>query len=274
MELLTGIAQQTALAIQNSQLQSKEAIREQLERELVIARNIQKTFLPAELPVPPGWKMDVCWRTAREVGGDFYDAFTLPDGRIAILVADVTDKGMSAALYMTVTHTLLRTVSQQVDNPAEILYRVNELLLRDTPHGMFITAFLGILDHKNGEFIYSNAGHNLPICRHPDGRLEKLLKGGMPLGIMEDLTLQGHTFHFRHGDSLILFTDGVTEASTATDYFGDQRLEAAIFNADGNEPEQILDSIEKALVLFQGSETPSDDVTILAIHRRETPPKD
>lgn len=274
LELLTGIAQQTALAIQNDRLQSMEVVREQMERELVIARNIQKTFLPAELPAPPGWKMDVRWRTAREVGGDFYDVFTLPDGRIVALVADVTDKGMSAALYMTVTHTLLRTVSQQVDNPAEILYRVNELLLRDTPHGMFITAFLGILDRKNGEFIYSNAGHNLPICRHPDGRLEKLLKGGMPLGIMEDLTLQGHTFQFGQGDSLILFTDGVTEASTATDYFGDQRLEAAIINADGNEPEQILDSIEKALVQFQGSETPSDDVTILALHRCEILPKD
>ncbi len=269
LEMLTGIAQQTALAIQNDRLQGMAVIQERLEREFQIAREIQQTFLPTELPKHPNWKLDVRWRPAREVGGDFYDVFELSKDRLAILVADVTDKGMSAALYMTVTRTLLRTVAQTLPTPAEILSSVNELLLRDTPHGMYITAFLGILDLKSGEFDYANAGHNLPICRHPDGKMEKLLKGGMPLGIMEELSLNNNRMILNRGDTLILFTDGVTEAYIATDYFGDHRLEAAIMAAKDQEPETILDGIDKALVEFQESEVPSDDVTILAVHHCE-----
>jgi len=274
LELLLGISQQTALAIQNDRLQGMELSRERMEKEFQIARDIQRTFLPSELPTHPGWDLDVRWRTAREVGGDFYDVFPVPDGRLAILVADVTDKGMSAALYMTVTRTLLRTVCQQITNPAEILYRVNELLLRDTPHGMFITAFLGILDRQSGLLDYSNAGHNLPICRREDGRLEKLLKSGMPLGILEDLVLLGHQIHMGHGDTLVMFTDGVTESSTATDFFGDNRLEEAIRHAPQNTVLNILQAVEDAMTEFLGSEDPADDMTILALHRKMMKLKD
>jgi serine phosphatase RsbU (regulator of sigma subunit)/putative methionine-R-sulfoxide reductase with GAF domain len=269
LELLQGISHQTALAIQNDRLQGMEVSRERMEREFQIARDIQRTFLPSELPTHPGWELDVRWRTAREVGGDFYDVFPIPDGRLAILVADVTDKGMSAALYMTVTRTLLRTVCQQVTSPAEILCRVNELLLRDTPHGMFITAFLGILDRQSGVLDYSNAGHNLPICRRADGTMEKLLKSGMPLGILEELVLLGHQIHLEHGDSLIMFTDGVTESSTSTDFFGDNRLEEAIRGSAQNSALHLLQSVEDAMSDFLGSEDPADDMTILALHRKD-----
>jgi sigma-B regulation protein RsbU (phosphoserine phosphatase) len=177
---------------------------------------------------------------------------------------------MSAALYMTVTRTLLRTVARQFTTPAEILSSVNELLLRDTPHGMYITAFLGILDQHTGELKYANAGHNLPICRHPNGILEKLLKGGMPLGIIEGLTLTNQSIRLAIGDTLVLYTDGVTEASTSIDFFGDIRLEAAIKDAGDQEPRTILDAIDRALVEFQESEIPSDDVTILAVHHCES----
>jgi sigma-B regulation protein RsbU (phosphoserine phosphatase) len=269
LEILTGIAQQTALAIQNDRLENLADIQERLEREFQIAREIQKTFLPSEMPIYKEWELDVRWRPAREVGGDFYDVFELSDNRLAMLVADVTDKGMSAALYMTVTRTLLRTVAQQFNTPAEILTNVNKLLLRDTPHGMFITAFLGILDLRSSELTYANAGHNLPICKHPFGPLEKLQKGSMPLGIMEKLSLKNNLLKIEPGDSLILFTDGVTEAYTATDFFGDQRLEDAIRQARNQEPATILDSIDHALVEFQESEIPSDDVTLLVVHHHE-----
>lgn len=269
LEILSGIAQQTSLAIQNDRLQSMAVVQERLEREFQIAREIQQTFLPSELPQYPGWKLDVRWRPAREVGGDFYDVFQLSHDRLAILVADVTDKGMSAALYMTVTRTLLRTVSQQLSTPAEILDYVNELLLRDTPHGMYITAFFGLLDLKTGVLFYANAGHNLPICKSSTGKLEKLKKGGMPLGIIEGLTLQNHEINLEFGDTLILFTDGVTEASTSTDFFGDHRLEEAILKAKDQEPETILDEIDEALIRFQKTEIPSDDVTVLALHHCE-----
>lgn len=267
LEILTGIAQQTALAIQNDRLQNMVVVRERLEREFQIAREIQRTFLPSELPQYSGWKMDVRWRPAREVGGDFYDIFQLPDNRLAIVVADVTDKGMSAALYMTVTRTLIRTVARQFSTPAEILSNVNDLLLRDTPHGMYITAFLGILDQQTGDLNYANAGHNLPIFKRTDGKIDKLTKGGMPLGIIEDLSLINHQGSVAVGDSLIMYTDGVTETSTAIDFFGDKRLENAIREAADQEPVTILDAIDNALIEFQESDIPADDVTILAVHR-------
>ena len=134
---------------------------------------------------------------------------------------------------------------------------------------MFITAFLGILDLRSSELTYANAGHNLPICKHPFGPLEKLQKGSMPLGIMEKLSLKNNLIKLEPGDSLILFTDGVTEAYTATDFFGDQRLENAIRQAKNQEPETILDSIDNALVEFQEFEIPSDDVTLLVVHHHE-----
>ncbi len=163
VEIINGIAQQTAMAIQNDRLQLAVLSQERLEREFQLAREIQQTFLPDHLPQPEGWQVDARWRPAREVGGDFYDLFWISAHQMAVVIADVSDKGISAALYMTLTRTLFRTVAQQKRQPAEIFAQVNELLLRDTPHGMFVTAVLGVIDLHTGRMLYANAGHNLPI---------------------------------------------------------------------------------------------------------------
>ncbi len=271
LEIIKGIARQTSLAIQNDRLQKSQVARERLEREFQLAREIQRTFLPSDYPQPAGWQLDARWRPARDVGGDFFDIFTLPRQKLALVIADVSDKGISAALYMTLTRTLIRTVAQQEKTPRSILAQVNELLLRDTPHGMFVTAILGILDVKTGEMIYANAGHNLPIIRRgTDHKLEILSKGSMPLGILENVVFVDHKTELLPGDTLLMYTDGITEAYGESDIFGDERLHQAVLKTDHPDAAVILDSIDADLMAFRGSNQPSDDVTALALHRKNS----
>jgi len=224
--------------------------------------------LPDHLPQPEGWQVDARWRPAREVGGDFYDLFWISAHQMAVVIADVSDKGISAALYMTLTRTLFRTVAQQKRQPAEIFAQVNELLLRDTPHGMFVTAVLGVIDLHTGRMLYANAGHNLPIIwKKENGGLEKLEKGSMPLGIIEKVNFVNHETQLLHGDTMLLYTDGITDTYVDQDLFGEKRLEAAILNDTNHEARSILTTIDLALMDFQSSGQPADDVTAVTIHR-------
>ncbi len=269
LEIITGIGRQTSLAIQNDRLLNAQVNQEKLEREFQLAREIQETFLPTDFPHPNGWHLETRWRPARDVGGDFFDIFTLPNHRLALVIADVSDKGISAALYMTLTRTLIRTVAQQANTPSKILAQVNDLLLRDTPHGMFITAVLGILDTRTGELTYANAGHNLPIIRRKDDQnLESFEKGSMPLGILERLSFSDKKVTLQPGDTLLMFTDGITEAFVETEYFGDERLAKAILKSDLPDASTVMESIDTALMQFSGTSQPSDDVTALAISRK------
>jgi phosphoserine phosphatase RsbU/P len=267
-EIITGIAQQTAMAIQNERLQEAVLSQERLEREFQLAREIQQTFLPDHLPQPEGWQVDARWRPAREVGGDFYDLFWITPHQMAIVIADVSDKGISAALYMTLTRTLFRTVAQQKHEPAQIFAQVNELLLRDTPHGMFVTAVMGVIDLHTGRMVYANAGHNLPILwRKANSGLDKLEKGSMPLGIIENVNFINHETQLHHGDTMLLYTDGITDTYVNQELFGEERLEAAILSDNIHEARSILGTIDQALMDFQGSGQPADDVTAVTLHR-------
>ncbi len=163
IEIISGIAQQAALAIQDDRLQKEMVVRERLETEVQLARQIQQTFIPEVLPTHPHWQLSARWRTARQVGGDFYDVIELPDDRLGIFIADVADKGMPAALFMALTRTLLHAAARETSSPAEALRRVNELLLPDTKQGMFVTAVYAVLDLNTGELTYANAGHNPPL---------------------------------------------------------------------------------------------------------------
>ncbi len=269
MEIISGIAQQTALAIQNEKLQAAVLSRERLEREFQLAREIQQTFLPDKLPHLESWEVEARWRPAREVGGDFYDLFWLSKNQMAIVIADVSDKGISAALYMTLTRTLIRTVAQQNHSPAGVFRQVNELLLRDTPHGMFVTALFGIIDLNTGVLTYANAGHNLPtIWRDGDHTLETLEKGSMPLGIIENVKFVNHEIHLLPRDTILLYTDGITDTFANNEMFGEERLYETIKHDSLHTADSIMASIDKALMEFQGSAQPADDVTALAIYRK------
>ena len=271
IELLNGVSQQIALAIQDDYLNKEMIIRERMEKEIQLARQIQKTFLPEALPQIEGWDLDLRWNTAREVGGDFYDAFKIHDDKIAFAIADVSDKGMPAALYMTVTRTLIRSSAQSLHSPAKILARVNELLaLENQTSGMFVTAVLGVLDPQSGEFEYAIAGHNLPLlCRAATGQVENLKKGGIALGVIEKAEYEDHCTVMKPGDSLLLYTDGVTETfSPDEEPFAEKNLIDAFEQSFTQKTQSALEYIEGKLTVFRGKQPLSDDVTMIHIHKR------
>jgi sigma-B regulation protein RsbU (phosphoserine phosphatase) len=287
LEIITGISQQAALAIQNDVLQSEIVERERLEREMQLAREIQRTFLPETVPVLPGWDLKVRWRTARQVGGDFYDFFKMPGNRLGLVIADVADKGMPAALYMTLVRTLMRATVQDrmnpaVKAPAEVLERVNDILVPDAPKGMFVTLAYAVIHLKTGNVEFANAGHNPPLWVQTASstakgcQLEHLERSGMALGVMAGTHYQGRKFTLEAGDYLVMYTDGVTEAfSPEEDLFGEERLLATIeqtidCSANGAEKvnsQSVLESIDQAVTNFIGTQALSDDLTLVVIKR-------
>jgi serine phosphatase RsbU (regulator of sigma subunit) len=269
LEIITGISQQAALAIQNDLLRHEVVERERLERELQLAREIQKTFLPRRLPGLPGWDVDVRWRPARQVGGDFYDIFTLPNKQIGLVIADVADKGMPAALFMTLIRTLIRAAVHEQKSPAAVLEHVNKLLAPDSQRGMFVTVVYAVLSAHTGRLAYANAGHNLPLLlRAETCEIEQLLGGGMALGIMNKVSLTEHQLMLEPGDCLIFYTDGVTEAfSPSGEMYGEPRLHETIRSVPTVSARTMLNAIEDSVNAFIDTEPPSDDLTLLAIQR-------
>ncbi len=270
LEIINGVAQQTALAIQNDRVKEEHIERERLNREFSLAREIQETFLPAHLPVFPGWEIDTRWQTARQVGGDFYDIFRLSGDRVGLVIADVSDKGMPAALYMTVTRTLIRANIQNAHSPSAVLHKVNRQLHSSAPNSMFITVVYAIISLKTGEMVYCNAGHNRPIVvRAASGKTETLLKGGAALGVFEKVELVDHAITLEPGDEGLFYTDGVTESiSPSTNaLFGEERLDQVLACATEEGVCALLDRLDQALLSFREGSPPSDDVTLLAIQR-------
>ncbi len=269
LEIVNGIAQQIALAIQNDRLQSEMVGRERLETEIQLARQIQQTFIPEHLPEHPGWELAARWKTARQVGGDFYDVIELPNHKLGIIIADVADKGVPAALFMALTRTLVRAAAVEAPTPAEVLQRVNDLLLPDTRQGMFVTAVYAVLDQETGEFTYANAGHNPPFWIRTDGQIEKLTRTGIALGVLEANPISQKMIQISKGASVLLYTDGVTEAFSAEgDLFGESRLQDNIRSNHMSSAHDLLDAIDVSLEEFIGPNPLSDDLTLLAIRRK------
>ncbi|MCL4530896.1 MAG: GAF domain-containing protein [Chloroflexi bacterium] len=268
LEIINGIAQQAALAIQNDRLQREMVEREHLETEVRLARQIQQTFIPDTLPERPEWELAARWKTARQVGGDFYDVIELPNHKLGLFIADVADKGMPAALFMALTRTLVRAAVIENPSPADALRRVNELLIPDTHQGMFVTAVYAVLNENTGELTYANAGHNPPFWVRTDGRIEKLTRTGIALGVVEMDTISQRTIQIFPGESLLLYTDGLTEAfSSNGDMFGEERLLAAL-QCKASSAEALLDDIEMRVNEFVGTEPASDDLTMLVVRRK------
>jgi serine phosphatase RsbU (regulator of sigma subunit) len=271
LEIITGIGHQAALAVQSDRLQQEMAEREQLERELQLAHDIQQTFMPSQSPDLRGWELAFAWCAARQVAGDFYDFFQLPDRRLGLVIADVADKGMPAALFMALTRTLMRAAALEEASPAAALARVNDLLVPDAQQGMFVTVVYAVLSLETGELTYANAGHNLPLLsRSRTGQLEQLDKGGMALGVLEGVRPEERVVSLEPGDCLVFYTDGVTEAFSAQgDVYGEERLRAAIQSAGSGSAQAMLDAVDASVVAFIGDATHSDDRTVMALHRLE-----
>lgn len=268
-EITIGITQQAALAIQNDLLQSEAVERERLERELQLAREIQQTFLPDRLPACEGWELDVLWKPAREVGGDFYDVFVLPGNRLGLVIADVADKGMPAALFMTLVRTLIRATAREELSPSAVLEVVNDLLVSDTEHGLFITVAYAVLSLDTGKVVFANAGHNLPILiRNEPKQIEILETTGMALGVLEGIHISDMSKSLNPSDCLIFYTDGITESfSPEGEMFGENRLREIILDRSSESAHHLLQSIDQAVQEFISGLPSSDDVTLLTVRR-------
>ncbi len=266
MEIINGIAQQAALAIQNDRLQEEMVIRERLETEVQLARQIQMTFIPDTLPARKGWDMAARWWTARQMGGDFYDVLELPGDRLGILIADVADKGVPAALFMALTRTLVRAVVREIQSPGEVLRRVNDLLIPDTQQGMFVTGVYAILHTETGRLVYANAGHNPPLWVRKDGQVDRLTRTSMALGVVEGEQVEEREIHLEGGDYLLFYTDGLSESfSPEGELFGEARILSAIKEDLSISAEETLKVIETRLVKFSGDVAQGDDITMLLL---------
>ncbi len=207
--------------------EQQEQVREheRIEQELRTAQAIQHAFLPKDVPALPGWQLMPYYQPAREVGGDFYDIFVFADGRLGLVIGDVSGKGVPAALVMATVHTMLRTAVQGMLAPGEVLARVNDLLATEIPAGMFVTCFYALLDPRSGRLRYANAGHEPPYRQH-GGSVTELWATGMPLGLMPGSCYEEQEATLAPGESLLFYSDGLVEAhSLSREMFGFPRLQ-------------------------------------------------
>jgi serine phosphatase RsbU (regulator of sigma subunit)/anti-sigma regulatory factor (Ser/Thr protein kinase) len=273
-KLLENLAGQAAPALRVAQLVREQEAeirrRERYEQELQVAQLIQQNFLPKELPEHVGWSLDAFYRPAREVGGDFYDVFDLPDGRLAIVVGDVTDKGVPAALVMASTRSVLRASAQRLQQPGLVLERVNDQLVGDMPPNMFVTCLYGVLEPEGGRFVFANAGHNLPAVQGRHGARE-VKATGMPLGLISGMSYEEAEFVLQPGQSALLYSDAIPEAhDRAGDMFGFPRVLEVVGASprDARMIDRVLDELHR----FTGPDwVQEDDVTLVTLRRTGSP---
>jgi serine phosphatase RsbU (regulator of sigma subunit)/anti-sigma regulatory factor (Ser/Thr protein kinase) len=268
--LMNDLSTQAAPALRIAQLvqqQKLEAIeRERIAQELRVARLIQQTLLPQELPALAGWGVSAYYQPARAVGGDFYDFIYFPDGKVGFIVADVTDKGVPAALVMATTRTLLRAAAERLEAPGAVLARTNDVLVQEIPPKMFVTCFYAILDPATGHLRYANAGHDVPYHYTANGVVE-LRATGMPLGLMPGMRYEEKETTLAAGDYVLLYSDGLVEAhNPAREMFGFPRLQALL--ADQTDGRSLNQFLLDQLTAFTGPGwEQEDDVTLVTVQR-------
>lgn len=239
---------------------------ERIEYELRTARQIQERMLPKTLPVIDGWSLSTCWQPARTVGGDFYDCLPTGDGRVALVIGDVTGKGVPAALVMATTCNLVRFVAEQLHTPGAMLARINDRMAADIPEKMFVTCLIAVLDPRSGHLRFANAGHNLPLVRGAKG-VRSLLARGMPLGLLPEMEYEEQETVIEPGDLLMLYSDGIVEArNPQRELFGDRRLAAHL--AAWRSGDDLTGSLCAAVAAFTGSgREQEDDITMFVVER-------
>ena len=264
-ELLAAFAAQAGVAIENARLYQVAVEKGRMEKELQMAQAIQRDLLPGRLPVLPGYEIAAEWRTAREVAGDFYDCFSTGDG-LGVVIADVSDKGAPAAIFMAMARSLIRGAVLATDTPEAALRQTNATLLQDIESGMFVTVYFALL-HPGGRVTGVNAGHNRPLLWHAaQGTCEFLPRGGRPLGWFEDLPLNPVECQLMAGDVLVLYTDGLTEAENVDGKpFGEARLVEAMRVCADRPANAIKEHLIAAVESFRGAAPPFDDTTLVVI---------
>jgi serine phosphatase RsbU (regulator of sigma subunit)/predicted ester cyclase len=245
--------------------------RERVEQELLVARRIQQTSLPKEVPNVKGWEIAPLYQPAREVGGDFYDFHLLSNDRVGLVVGDATGKGVPAALVMSTTCGMLQLASRALASslsPGEVLEQVNETLFTRIPANMFVTCFYTILDPKSGCLTYANAGHDLPYLRRRGGEAEELRARGMPLGLMPGMSYEESEIVLDDGEAALFYTDGLVEAHDPKgEMFGFPRLQELVSEHAADEG-SLEEALLEELYTFVGEGwEQEDDITLLALKR-------
>jgi sigma-B regulation protein RsbU (phosphoserine phosphatase) len=272
LRFLSLMANQAAMAIEKARLHREEIERQRLEQELAIGRQIQLGLLPKDCPVVPGWEFAAVYQAARQVGGDFYDFPELPGqpGRLGLVIADVADKGVPAALMMALSRAMVRTAAADGRSPSAALGLANELILKHSHTDLFVSVFYATLDTHSGRLTYANAGHNRPLwLQSGSGEIQELAAQGIVLGILKDIELEEREIDVAPGDVLVFHTDGVTEAMDIVgQQFGEERLRAAVAATPNASAQQIISAVVDAVRTFTGDASQSDDLTLLVVRRR------
>lgn len=279
LKILSTIGLQVAPALEITRLYQVAIEKARFERELQMARQVQESLLPRNLPEIPGWNIATRWHPAREVSGDFYDILIehdRPSGTahprfLNLVIADVTDKGMPASLFMAFTRSVLRASIRSGLEPASIIRNANRSVFEDSHKGLWTTLIYARLDLQTGAMTYVNAGHNPPLLYHADcGEVEMLVRTGLPLGVDIRAPYDQKTVYLQPGDRLLLYTDGITESfSPAREEFGEERLEQGLVEMIPLPVEDSLDQLLMRMDEFTGHAHSLDDVTLLAIQRLE-----
>ena len=242
-----------------------------LQNELDVASKIQQSILPTEFPKHEDYEISANMEPARNVGGDFFDVLRLDRGRVGLAVADVSDKGVPAALFMMSSRTLLKGAAIGASNPGEVLREVNELLDAENEAAMFVTVVYAVYDPETGKLTYANGGHNTPLVVHPDGSSDELpYTGGIALGVAPNLEYEYNSVTLAPGDTVFLYTDGVTEAMNGeSEEFGMERLRQTFAAARPKSAEEANAAVFEAVGDFVGDTPQSDDITCMTFHRNE-----
>jgi serine phosphatase RsbU (regulator of sigma subunit) len=267
---LQGLAAQVASALHQAKAYKETLAHQKTQQELAVARQIQTSFLPHNLPQIPGWDLSASLEPAREMAGDFYDLIPLPDDHLGILIADVADKGVGPALYMALSRTLVRTFAAQYpDQPEKVLRYANERILQDADYGLFVTTFYGVLNPRTGELIYANAGHNPPWVfdsAKPDPDL--LTRTGMALGVDDSVTWTKASVKLAPGNIAFFYTDGATDAqNTVGELFDEKRLLEAVQANRSRPAADLRAAVVEEIRSFTGDAPQFDDITLIIVKR-------
>ena len=268
LSLLTVMANVAAIRIEHARLSEVEEIERRMARELEQAAEIQRSFLPGSAPQVAGAELAGYNAPCRTVGGDYYDFFTYPNGRVAMVLGDVSGKGMPASLMMMGLQARVQVLADEPQNLAAVINRLNKITCQNCPSNRFITFFFCVLDPATGELAYCNAGHNPPVVVRTSGAVEYLDGGGPVLGILSIANYSEYRAKLQPGDALAIYSDGVTEANNGKEEeFGDERFAAVLTANRHKSAPDIVAAVNEALTEFAAGSPPADDITLIVARR-------
>jgi sigma-B regulation protein RsbU (phosphoserine phosphatase) len=268
LALLGLLGHQVTLSLENLRLLSENVQRRILEEEINLASEIQKGLLPRSFPDQPGYRTHAVSFASKFVGGDYFDVFSLDGRRLHVAIADVSGKGVPAALLMSYLQAALRSNVQHLESPADVLSRINDLLYECTAPEKFATFFYGTIDTEAHELVYANAGHNYPILVRACGDFVELADGGIVLGVFPGAVYSDGRVSIDEGDTLFLYTDGITEATNGgEEEFGSERLIGLLRTLPSFEPRALVEAVLAEVRAFTSGLDPADDLTMVVVRR-------